>query len=265
MQFKVLSCLHAHDVPVALPILTRDNTCYASRDDKLYSLAPYLPSGNCPDEQALFNTYGVAIATFHRAMAKYPEKIDSWRMDLGSRIFDEAADVLQKHLPENDRQPLFAVLASNKEEMKSAWSGLPEQYIHGDCHGGNIIVNDGRVTGFIDCDHLPLGPRPYDLAYLLADRIKNALFDGREAACLPMFQPLIAGYNGVNPLTPAEKCAIWRLILAVQVLFTSIFAQQSNAVLIGKNLKAFYWTYEHKAEIQAACGGGLHACRAVEE
>jgi hypothetical protein len=48
-----------------------------------------------------------------------------------------------------------------------------------------------------------------------------------------------------------------RHALAVQVLFTSVFAQQSNAVLIGKNLKAFYWTYEHKVEIQAACGGGL--------
>ena len=256
MEYKVLAYLHSQGVPVARPLLTRDNSCYAVHDGRLYSLAPYLPSGETADARALFRNMGAAIGKLHRALAAYPEKIDSWHITLSPRIFNEAAGVLRKHLSEEERRPLLTVLSTVEEEMKRAWSGLPEQHIHGDCHGGNIVVYAGQVTGFIDCDHLPLGPRIYDLAYLLADRIKNALADGREASCLEMFHPLLDGYEGISPLTQAEKHAVGPVALGVQVIFTGHFAQRAKRELVQKNANAFFWIHKHKEEIMRACCAG---------
>lgn len=65
----------------------------------------------------------------------------------------------------------------------AAFAGLPVQPIHGDCHGSNVLLCNGEVSGFIELDHLPTGPRLYDLAYDLADRLKWWIEDAAQCAC----------------------------------------------------------------------------------
>lgn len=93
--------------------------------------------------------------------------------------------------------------------MCLALAGLPEQYIYGDCHGGNILVTAGDVSGFVDLDHLPLGARVYDLFYLKADRLKERIYEPEWLTNrLRLLPHLVAGYERETILTPRERAAL---------------------------------------------------------
>ena len=93
--------------------------------------------------------------------------------------------------------------------MTEALTGLPCQHIHGDSHSGNILLHHGQVSGFIDLDHLPLGPRVYDLGYLMADLMKNRLYRAKALAqCLSVLGALLRGYEEETPLTERERAAL---------------------------------------------------------
>jgi aminoglycoside phosphotransferase (APT) family kinase protein len=53
------------------------------------------------------------------------------------------------------------------DSIVQALSAAPQR-VHGDVHGGNILTHGRKATGIIDCDHLPLAPRGYDLGYYMA-------------------------------------------------------------------------------------------------
>jgi Ser/Thr protein kinase RdoA (MazF antagonist) len=69
---------------------------------------------------------------------------------------------------------LHKALANYPHEISSWTMDLP-----GRLKNENVLLYAGDVSGFIDLDHLPNGPRIYDLSYYLADRLKN-LIDERE-------------------------------------------------------------------------------------
>ena len=55
-------------------------------------------------------------------------------------------------------------LAEVESEMAAAFADLPRQLVIWDCHPGNVAVDGYDVSGFIDCDHLSIAPRIFDLA-----------------------------------------------------------------------------------------------------
>jgi Ser/Thr protein kinase RdoA (MazF antagonist) len=135
--------------------------------------------------------------------------------------------------------------------MTAALRDLPTQLIHGDCHGGNILLYRRQVSGFVDLDHLPTGPRVYDLGYLLADMAK-APFVGVPAhrGWLQHFHRLIAGYEGESRMSEREKGALWYVMLATQVLFVDWFLQHGRDELARRNLAAFHWIDAQEDEIR---------------
>ena len=58
---------------------------------------------------------------------------------------------------------LRALVDPSRDRLWSALTDLPTQLIHGDCNVGNVLVYDGEVSGYLDLDHLPRGPRVRDL------------------------------------------------------------------------------------------------------
>jgi Ser/Thr protein kinase RdoA (MazF antagonist) len=134
--------------------------------------------------------------------------------------------------------------------MAAALSDLPLQLIHGDCHGGNYLLYRGDVSGFVDLDHLPTGPRVYDIGYLLADMAK-ARFVGIPAHddWLAHAGQVIAGYERESSLSKREKDALWFVMLATQVLFVDWFLAHQKDELARKNLAALYWIEQRRREI----------------
>jgi Ser/Thr protein kinase RdoA (MazF antagonist) len=261
-EHRVLRHLAAHGVPVAVPVPTDAGRLFVRDGAALYTLSPRLPVGgrdpapgpapwpDPPPEQRAANL-GAALGRLHRALAAYRGDLRSWRLDLPPRVLDVAPPRIRASLDGSRAAGLEAALTALAPALRAALTGLPEQPIHGDCHGGNVLVAGGEVTGFVDLDHLPTGPRVYDLAYLLADRLKWRLDDPEHVArWLATLPHLLAGYAREQPLSDRERDALWYGMLATQVLFVEVFARERDGANVTRNLDAFWWIHRHRAEIE---------------
>jgi Ser/Thr protein kinase RdoA (MazF antagonist) len=261
-EYRVLRHLAAHGVPVAVPVPTDAGRLFVQDGAAVYTLSPRLPVGGRdpapgpapwpdPSPERRAENLGAAIGRLHRALAAYVGDLRSWRMDLAPEVLDVALPRLRAHLDGARAAALEAALAPLAAPLRAALTGLPEQPIHGDCHGGNILVAGGEVTGFVDLDHLPVGPKVYDLAYLLADQIKWRLDDpvyvARWLAGLPH---LLAGYAREHPLSGRERQAIWFGMLATQLIFAEGAIKKGKEANVALNLDAFWWMHRHRDEIE---------------
>jgi Ser/Thr protein kinase RdoA (MazF antagonist) len=281
-EHRVLRHLAAYGVPVAVPVPTDDGRLFVVDGAAVYTLSPRLPVGGHapapgatpgaapptpgaapptpgaaphappgPSPERRAEHVGAAIGRLHRALAAYRGELRSWRLDLAPRNLDVALPRITAHLDPARAAALEAALAPLAAPLRAALTGLPEQPIHGDCHGGNVLVAGGEVTGFVDLDHLPYGPEVYDVASLLADQVKGHLADPeRLARWLAVFPRLLAGYERENALSIREREAVWYGMLATQVLFVEVFAQQRDEAHVVRNLDAFSWIRRHRAEIE---------------
>lgn len=252
-QCRILHHLRESGVPVAPPIPTDAGCSWVEDTGRVYTLSSYLPGGSFIAEEDLERAHrniGRAIGDLHRALASYPDPIQSRTMDLSTRIFEETVPIVRAGLDPAERARFDAGLATAEAEMRAAFAGLPVQHIHGDCHGANILLLDGEVSGFLDLDHLPMAPRIYDLAYMLADMVKQTIDSAEEMQRrLTLAARVVAGYEEGNALSARERTAIWSVMLAVQLLFTEYFCRHDNAAERQVNLNAFYWLLEHREEI----------------
>ncbi|WP_405059194.1 phosphotransferase [Kribbella sp. NBC_01505] len=199
-EFRVLSYLAAQGIPVALPVPTDDGRIWATVGDSSFVLTPELRAGPSADEDSLQFEIGAAIARLQRALAECPYEVDSWEIRPIERTFDEAWPPLETLAAD-----LTTLVESLRKELTSLVGELPVQRIHGDCHPGNILTDRGRVTGFVDLDHLPTGPRVYDLAYYLSVGLGPSTH-------------FLSGYQSEEPLSPAELAAIDPLMIAIQLI-----------------------------------------------
>jgi hypothetical protein len=82
---------------------------------------------------------------------------------------------------------------------------------------------DGQeVNGIIECDHLPLAPRGYDLGYYLAFAVEWRLDEGNQPTrpvdeAVPFIaRHVLTGYDGVSRLTREENDDVPALALAAR-------------------------------------------------
>jgi Ser/Thr protein kinase RdoA (MazF antagonist) len=252
-EYRVLLHLQAAEVPVAVPLLAHDGRPFVQDGDNIYTLAPELASGGDTTGMGMERVYhniGLAIGRLHKVLATYPEEIPSWRMDLPQRILGEAVPRINMHVAGPQLEAFNRIMTPIGDAFADALADLPVQHIHGDCHGGNILLHDGTVSGFIDLDHLPVGPKPYDLGSLLADRVKwQMVHPDAVNMWLEYVDRVIVGYEQENCLSGREKEAIWWIMLAVQVLMTEWFSERHDETNVALNLAAFHWIHSHKEEI----------------
>jgi Ser/Thr protein kinase RdoA (MazF antagonist) len=152
-QYRVLLHLQAAMVPVAVPLLAQDGHPFVQDGDRIYTLAPELASGGDTANMGMewvYHNMGLAIGRLHKALGTYPEEIPSWRMDLPQRILGEAVPRINMHVAGPQWEAFNRVMIPLGDAFADALADLPVQPIHGDCHGGNILLHDGTVSGFID-------------------------------------------------------------------------------------------------------------------
>lgn len=246
-DIAVLRHLKTCGLPVALPEPTDDGQPFLQHGGKCYTLTPELP--NAPSETApnnrVYRNIGAAVARLHNALASYPDPIDSWTMDLPPRILEEALPVILRHQDAWQNEQLIEVLETIRGPIERL-SDLPSQHIHGDCHGGNILLAGDAVSGFVDLDHLPTGPRVYDLCCYLANDAVHYYKDpaSSKAWIETAVQNLFAGYEQVNPLSGAEKDAVPYLILGFLLIKSAWFYEPLGLPdRAQEDMQLFYWMY----------------------
>lgn len=257
-EFRVLTHLQRHEVPVALPIVTDGGSLFVSVNDRQWTLLPYLPQQAGifelgPDASATAYAVGAAIGGLDKALAGYPWPVDSY--------LDDPIKVVTESLPELPPeavdlvQPLECLL-------RETCTNLPTQLTHGDCNDGNVLLDQGRVTGIIDLDHLPTGPRARDLAYYLASRLANHLAEpGAAEAMASVVSDHVAGYHQVYPLTDQELRAIVPLMLTTEIggAHWALNGWETNIARYQRSLRSIRWIAEHLSDLtQAACVAEQH-------
>ncbi len=273
-EHRLLLRLHACGVPVPTPLAAEDGLTYVRHPEDeaaVYTLHRRLPSGwsepalpgevRAPqwDVPQTWTNVGAAIGRLHRALAAYPGEIVSWHMVLPERIRENALPQTRGYLEgkwQAQLAQLDAVFTPElTDEVCVRLADLPEQHVHGDCHGGNVLVCDCDVSGFIDMDHLPLGARVYDLFYMLADRMKWRVYDPEGlATTVALFPHLAEGYRRENTLTARERGALWPGMLATQLFFVQVYAHNGNAEHLARNLDALTWIHRHRDELERLLG-----------
>jgi Ser/Thr protein kinase RdoA (MazF antagonist) len=246
---QLLEHLSRDGVPIALPIRNDDGAAVSVLGGVCYQLLPLLPSGppaSASEQEALPAAIGEAIGRLHRSLAGFPGDIPGWRLDLRTRILEQALPVLGQKLAPAARTRLDAAIATWLPAFSGLVSELPAQRIHGDCHHGNFLTSGGTVSGFIDLDHVPMGPRIYDCAYLIANWIRSHQVDGKDPALLgQVFAHIINAYASQIPLQARERAALPVVIASASIMLLEYFCINDNVIWIEYYLKSLEWQGEH--------------------
>jgi Ser/Thr protein kinase RdoA (MazF antagonist) len=235
-EARILAYLLQRGIPVAVPVLTDDGkACATDGDGAPYAVFPMLRHGDDGDQKldpGLLESMGAAIARMHDALADCPFDIESW--EVGPGTLTASWRTLQGRLPADALGELSARVRPRWDSIVQALSAAPQR-VHGDVHGGNILTDGQEVTGIIDCDHLPLAPRGYDLGYYLAFAVQWRLAAGRPSPPVDEAVPIIvrhlpAGYDAVSRLTRQENDDLPGLALAAALGLIDYFISEHDLV-----------------------------------
>lgn len=249
---NVLAHVARVGIRVPLPLLSRSAQPAVSFEGRFYLLFEYIEASEYPSDPELhaelFHNTGQAIARLHQALASYPdEEVNrkTWREDLAGHVA-EWISALRDGLPEPQAGVVKRVGEERGAAMETALRGLPEQLIHRDCHPGNILVRGTRVVGFIDCDHLCIGPRLFDLAYYAVHHLKWVTDD--EIAThrwLTNLPHLLTGYCSQQPLSQEEAAALPYGMMAYHLLLAHWFMSLPRQESIALEVRALDWIHTH--------------------
>ncbi|MGJ6980600.1 phosphotransferase enzyme family protein [Aestuariimicrobium soli] len=147
-------------------------------------------------------------------------------------------------------------------QRRRGTEGLPVQIIHRDYHAGNVLFDGEVVTGYIDSDHLELGPRWVDPLYGSLSGMARLFEVGREAEWLPLFEEMVAGYHAVSPVTPLEAERTVELMIGIEEDFLAWFLRdqdEQNALLTVLMIER---VHRQRDEINEAVARAMNRCPA---
>ena len=104
-------------------------------------------------------------------------------------------------------------------DAKPKLSALPQQFIHGDAHDDNILVDAGRVTGLLDFADSGFNPTICELAtclpYLMMERDNS----------MEIAAGIVAGYHATRPISDAEFSVLMPLVCGRLAVTVSMAAE----------------------------------------
>ncbi len=222
-EYRVLCYLQAGGLPVATPVVTDDGLIAYNADNlgtdpnekqptgaHAFALIPLLPNDpELHERPELAQTIGRGIGRLDRMLAECPWHVTSFTDDPAPDTFGDDYAKLPAELR--------ALVDPLRDLLWAALADLPSQLTHGDCNVGNVLVHNGEVTGFIDLDHLPHGPRVRDLCLYLGSRLVHQIIGGDPDAMATVLSHYVGGYHSIHPLTERELAAVVPLMLTTLV------------------------------------------------
>ena len=187
--------VHAIDLPFAVPLAVpaEGGSRFVEREGRVYALFAQLPGSHVEPSAANATALGEALARLHRALPESPRLPMTWR------------DVFAPF----DLPPAEAVmLADLRARFASALDRVPRGTIHGDFIFENVLFDAGAVRSVLDLDTLRADALVRDLAITLAIEA----YDG-SGARTGLWDPIVAGYESVRPLSSEERALIEPLVV----------------------------------------------------
>lgn len=166
------------------------------------------------------NNVGNAIALFDLSMKNFdhPAAHRSHPWNLAEAGQHECKIKLIK---DPDRYDLLAwAFHTWYSDAQPKLSALPQQFIHGDAHDDNILINAGRVTGLLDFGDSGFNPTICELATCLP-----YLMMGRDNP-LEIAASIVTGYHSTRPLSEVEFSVLMPLVCGRLAVTVSMAAER---------------------------------------
>jgi len=153
----------------------------------------------------LIENVGKTLAEFDRAMSTFdhPAAHRNHRWNLAESLQHEDK---MRYVSEPEKRVLLQWAFDLFRDARPGLDRLPWQFIHGDAHDENLMVEGDAVVGLIDFGDCCYNPRVCEIAICMAYLMMRS--EAPEAAA----RRLLEGYEWLCPLTVAEREAIYPLI-----------------------------------------------------
>jgi Ser/Thr protein kinase RdoA (MazF antagonist) len=251
-QAELTRQLFERGVRVAVPMVALDGQPVVHMDDAVFTLTSRLTvrAPGLPDRAEVWSSVGGQLATLHTALEQCAARAHGWTMDLPRQLeeeiwptLDAVADVIGPLLP----------AVADRVELANRVAGLPQQRLHGDTHGGNILLDRLGVYGIVDFDEIPIGPRVNDVGYYAADLVKNR--NDLPGGVVEIIGNVVAGYHRAAVLSQREVDALVPLMIVTELRFLWWFrTSDDNLAQFDNHLDTLGWILAHRAELDAVVG-----------
>ena len=213
---SLLDHLASKHCPVPRTIHDRSGALYRMIGDKAVALIEFLPGVSVSEPSAdQARAVGAALAQMHLAAADFAgARTNSMDLAEWQRL---AAACGTAGLNQIDPE-LAALVERELAALAAQWpADLPRGVIHADLFPDNVLMLGSQVTGLIDfyfaCSDL--------IAYDVAVTHAAWCFDNQGGNFSPALSAaLLAGYESVRPLSPAERAALPILARGAALRFT---------------------------------------------
>jgi Ser/Thr protein kinase RdoA (MazF antagonist)/AraC-like DNA-binding protein len=131
---------------------------------------------------------------------------------------------------------------------------LPKHIIHRDPNPSNILMEDNRLTGFIDFEFSERNVRIFDPCYA-ATAILSESFKAEDEEklnkWLDILKNIIAGYDSICNLSKEEKQAIPYVIYSIQMIFIAYLEGKDNLIdMLKVNKEMTKWLIQNKKALE---------------
>ncbi len=235
-DFQVKALLHieryAPDLPVPRVVRTIEGELVDSFGHegaqhllRLVTYRPGTPLREAPTEEKaqLRAQLGKTLARFGLAMRGFFHEAATnehpWDIMRSPQLIDHT-----KHIADSTvRTAVEDVLEQFSGNVLPGIGSLRHQVIHQDAHGGNVLVDNGTVSGLIDFGDMVWGPLPSEIAIAADPAWSNG--DPVGALC-----EIMAGFDATYPLEESEVAVLFDLVLArVAATLTIEAARQATS------------------------------------
>lgn len=251
---NILTALKGQGLTSGAPIQTNLNEDFASDGELYFMLTPRIKGTEFNVEELFGDNaadasryLGQIIGKLHLALKANDDIVCNER-NIFREVCDEwlapaAAAVGLSNAFCEDYQNTFGELHKK----------LPVQVIHRDPNPSNIIMDHGRIAGFVDFDLSQRSIRLFDPCYA-ATAVLSGLFSKQDSVkysqWMTVFQGIIIGYDDVVHLTADEKKAIPYVVLSIQLICVGYFsAHEKYGELAKINKEMLGWLISRVEEL----------------
>ena len=249
----VLTAMEEAGLSCGAPVKTKAGEALFT-DGELYFMLTKRIRGSELDPDSLFGTEGQTNARYlgrilgqlHTALAACPDLVCNER-DIYREVCDCWLVSAAQHMG------LGEAFCREYRSFGPLHDALPVQIIHRDPNPSNILMENGRLAGFIDFDLTQRSIRLFDPCYA-STAVLCGLFQkgqtGKLDAWLGVFHEILRGYDETAHLTEEEKQAIPMVVLSIQLICVGWFsAYDKYHALAQTNMDMLRWLLEHREEL----------------
>lgn len=257
-EFALLSWLSEHGIAASPPLLTHTQQPSMCRGDDVYSMYVAL-SGEIPSDhytsggEERARVYGCGIARLHKQFAKYPQQLDFRMFDPYAEITEWIREYAQQDLAKLQADHVSDITQSLCEFLAQHQSRLPSHLIHRDIHPANMLLADGKMSGYLDFDLACNGVRLFDPCYCLTSMLVGGFgCEENRYRWLLLLTQLLSGYHSVGSLQEDERKAVFWILITIQTIFVSFSCRIGRLDMAQCNADIMVWLSENRQQIEQA-------------